>query len=95
MAISVNPINDDPSAVDDALSISEDAGGTIVPVLDNDSDVDGDDFFVTGVTDPPHGTATVNAESVVTYTPDAELQRPRHLQLLDHPTARAAPRPVR
>ena len=24
-----------------------------------------------GVTDPPHGTATVNAESVVTYTPDA------------------------
>ena len=71
VAITIDPINDDPSAVDDALSLSEDAAATPVPVLDNDSDVDGDDVAVTAVTDPPHGTATVDAESFVTYTPDA------------------------
>jgi hypothetical protein len=57
-----------PDAVDDQASVQSD-GSTMIDVLANDGDPDGDAIFVTSVTDPPNGTA-VNNESSVTYTPD-------------------------
>ncbi|GAA5116469.1 hypothetical protein GCM10023339_25180 [Alloalcanivorax gelatiniphagus] len=42
-----------------------------VPVLVGDTDPDGDDLSVTEVTEPDNGTAVVNADGTVRYTPDA------------------------
>ncbi len=42
-----------------------------VTVLANDSDIDRDALSVTGATDPPNGTAVVNGDNTITYTPDA------------------------
>ncbi|MGX9354280.1 Ig-like domain-containing protein [Roseobacteraceae bacterium S113] len=62
--------NDPPVAVDDAGSTAPGTPTTIT-VLGNDSDPDGDPLTVTGVTDPANGTAVVNPDGTVTYTPDA------------------------
>ena len=42
-----------------------------IAVLDNDSDPDSDSLTVTAVTNPPRGSAMLNADSTVTYSPDA------------------------
>ncbi|MCI0575506.1 MAG: tandem-95 repeat protein [Chloroflexi bacterium] len=65
----VNPVNDPPVAADDAAVTEEDKAVTI-EVLANDSDVDGDSLFVASLTQPLHGTAGVNLDSTVTYTPE-------------------------
>ncbi|HSL32610.1 MAG TPA: Ig-like domain-containing protein, partial [Candidatus Limnocylindrales bacterium] len=70
VSITVTPVNDAPVAVDDALSVAEDAAPTSLPVLANDTDVDGDNLSTTSVTDPAHGTASVNADGSVAYAPD-------------------------
>lgn len=57
-----------PVAVDDAATTN--AGTAIViGVLANDSDADNDILTVTAVTQPPNGTALLNASGTVTYTP--------------------------
>ena len=38
-------------------------------MLANDSDPDNDPLTVTGTTTPAHGTAVVNANNTITYTP--------------------------
>ena len=42
IAVDIASVNDDPVAVDDTLTISEDAAQTLFDVLANDTDVDGD-----------------------------------------------------
>ena len=58
MQITVDPVNDNPLAADDAAAVSEDVPRAI-DVLANDSDVDGDTLLVSAVTAPAHGTATI------------------------------------
>lgn len=60
--------NDPPSAVDDSATTQQDTPVT-VRVLDNDSDPNGDPLTVTEVTQPSNGTATVNPDNTVTYSP--------------------------
>ena len=68
--------NNAPVANDDAATTNEDTPVT-VSVLGNDNDPDSDPLTVTGVTDPPHGTAAVNAgNTTVSYTPDANYNGP-------------------
>ncbi|MHC4326610.1 MAG: S8 family serine peptidase, partial [Planctomycetota bacterium] len=64
-----NAVNNSPVANDDADTTQE---GTpvIIDVLANDSDVDGDPLTVTAVTEPANGTASINPDNTVTYTPD-------------------------
>ena len=69
--IEVFPVNDAPLANDDTAATDEDVPVTI-PVLDNDSDVDGDAVTGTEVSDPPNGTVTINPDGTVTYTPDPD-----------------------
>jgi hypothetical protein len=57
-----------PDAVDDHGQTLKDAALTI-DVLANDSDPDGDELSTTGVTPPQNGTARVNADGSITYTP--------------------------
>ncbi|XOB65557.1 retention module-containing protein [Deferribacteres bacterium DY0037] len=69
--LTVNPVNDNPVAVDDIVTLDEDAA-TVINVLDNDSDLDGDDLTVSIATQPEHGTVVVNSDGTVTYTPAAD-----------------------
>ena len=47
-----------------------------IDVLANDSDADGDALSVESVTQPPHGTASVEADGAIRYTPAAGFQGP-------------------
>ena len=49
VAVTVNPVNDGPTALDDTASVDEDSSVTI-GVLTNDSDLDGDALSVTAAT---------------------------------------------
>jgi Bacterial Ig domain len=61
--------NQAPVAVDDSAQTVNGFPVTI-NVVANDSDPDGDPLTVTGVSDPPNGTAVNNGDGTVTYTPD-------------------------
>ncbi|MCD6527107.1 MAG: tandem-95 repeat protein [Desulfuromonas sp.] len=78
--IVVNPLNDAPTAVDDAYVTDEDVAlvvdGTIDPtVLANDNDLDLDTLTVNTipVADVANGTLDLNADGTFTYTPDADF----------------------
>ena len=58
-----------PVAEDDAATTAADTPVTIA-VLANDSDPDGDPLTVGDLSDPAHGSAAVNPDQTVTYTPD-------------------------
>ena len=75
VTVTVNPINDPPEAQPDSTSTPEE-NPVIVNVLANDSDPDGDALAVVLVTDPAHGTATINPDGTVTYTPDPDYNGP-------------------
>ena len=64
----VQDVNRAPVAVDDAASTQVDTAVT-VDVLANDSDADGDALSVVSTTLPPNGSAAINLDGTVTYTP--------------------------
>ncbi len=70
--ITVTPIvNRSPDAVDDSSTIAKDTA-TVLSVLANDTDPEGDFLTITGVTAPARGTATVSADKrTVTYKPSS------------------------
>ena len=64
--------NNPPVAVDDTTTVLENAGSTGVDVRANDTDADSDPLTVVSVSNPPHGTASVDGDSLgVHYQPDA------------------------
>ncbi len=67
VTIQVTPVNDAPVAVDDEATATEGVA-TAIPVLGNDSDVDGDPISVAAVTQGTQGTVTIDGANVV-YTP--------------------------
>ena len=75
VSITVNPVNDAPSATDDAYSTDEDTALTIdAPgVLGNDTDPEGDPLSATIVDSPTNGTVTMNSDGSFTYTPNADF----------------------
>ncbi len=63
-------VNHPPVATDDFASTPEDSS-VVINVKGNDSDPDGDSLTVPVITDAPnHGTAVVNPDGTVTYTPN-------------------------
>jgi hypothetical protein len=77
--ITINPINDAPQAVNDSASVNEDSSVDIA-VLANDIDVElpapshptSPPYAVSIVSGPARGTAVVNADGTITYTPVAD-----------------------
>ena len=73
VAVTVEPVNDDPDPEDDLASTSEDASVTI-DVLTNDDDVDGDSLVVIGVEGASHGSASIAPGGThVSYEPDTNF----------------------
>ncbi len=80
VAVTVTPVNDDPHAVDDSLTTTEDLLGSLNVRL-NDTDVDGDTLLVT--TPAPaaaHGTVSCLGGGGCSYTPDADYNGPDSFQ---------------
>ncbi len=65
--------NNPPIAVEDVANTPLDTPVSI-PVLANDSDPDGDNLTVTLGSDPMHGTATVDENGNINYTPDTGFE---------------------
>lgn len=65
--------NDPPMAVDDSAVTNEEQP-VIIDVLANDSDTDGGPLQVTAVGVAMNGTAVLNGDNTVTYTPDLDFQ---------------------
>ena len=73
VTITVDPVNDDPVAVDDAATGDED---TIITgtVLGNDSDIDGDNLTTVAETkETAHGRVIINSDGSYSYTPDQDF----------------------
>ena len=68
--ITVNPVDDFPTASGDTATVAEDAPATVIDVLNNDNDPEGDAIAITNVTQPANGTV-VNNGTDITYQPDA------------------------
>jgi hypothetical protein len=64
------PVNSPPTAAVDAAVTMEDAASTI-DVLANDTDLDGDPLTINHVSDPGNGSAVINVDNTILYTPDA------------------------
>jgi CSLREA domain-containing protein len=64
--------NTAPDANDDSATTNEDNSVTI-NVLANDTDPDGDTLTVGSVTQPTNGSAALNADNTVTYTPNRDF----------------------
>ncbi len=69
--VTVNPVNDVPTANDDTATVAED-GTVLIDVLVNDTDVDGDTLTVSGYTQGINGTVAQEGDSL-RYTPDANF----------------------
>jgi len=69
VVVHVTPVDDAPIANPDTVTIP---GNTpvVIDVLGNDEDPEGDELTVTEVTEPEHGTATIDPDGTITYTPD-------------------------
>jgi VCBS repeat-containing protein len=69
--LDITPVDDAPVAVDDTANVVRNSSVTI-PVLANDSDVEGDALtpVVVAGSGPAHGTVMVNADGTITYTPE-------------------------
>ncbi len=71
--LQVTPVNDPPVAGADRAETDEDTPVDI-EVLANDTDVDGDTLTVGRITaGPANGTATINADGTVAYTPNEDF----------------------
>jgi large repetitive protein len=72
VSITVNPVNDAPVANNDSYSVNEDTVLNIAApgVLNNDSDVENDTLSAIIVSNPAHGTVTLNPDGSFSYTPN-------------------------
>ena len=66
--VTVNPVNDAPEANDDTASTTG-TEAVVIPVLDNDTDVDGDTLSVADASSDD-GTVTINDDGTITFVAD-------------------------
>ena len=63
-----------PIAVDDVVEIESGVGFVTIPVLDSDSDPDGDTIVIVDITiQPQQGTASINSDGTVSYEPGEDF----------------------
>ena len=69
VSVTVTPVNDTPTTVDDELTTPEDTAKSL-NVLANDFDVDGDSLALVEVFQPVNGAVSCTSAGVCTYTPE-------------------------
>lgn len=73
VTMTVTCVDAPPVAVADSGTVTEDAAATAVPVLANDTDIDGGPKTVASVTQPTNGTVAITGGGTgVTYAPNAD-----------------------
>jgi len=74
VTITVEPVNDPPTVMDDAFSMEEDTTLDILAsqLLSNDEDIEGDVLQIMITNDPSDGTLVQNPDGSFTYIPDAD-----------------------
>jgi hypothetical protein len=72
----VTPVNDAPIAVDDSLTATEDTPVifTAAQLTGNDTDTEGSPLTINSVTSGSNGSAALNANGTVTFTPNANFK---------------------
>ncbi|KIQ23265.1 hypothetical protein RT97_25870 [Variovorax paradoxus] len=81
VTVNVGAVNDAPVATDDVATTPINTPISSIPVLANDTDVDGDPLTVTGATvDPALGTVTVNANGTLNFNPAANVSGPVQIE---------------
>ena len=73
VSITVMAVNDAPIAKDDRVSTKEDTPISVIDVLTNDTDGDGDSLNVTAVTQGKNGSVAINTDNTLSYTPKANF----------------------
>ena len=78
VTVNVAAVNDAPVAAADTLAATEDTQVTYTAaqLLGNDTDVDGNPLTIASVTSAAGGSAVLNANGTVTFTPDANFNGP-------------------
>ena len=71
VTVTVAPPPNAPPVAEDDSSTTWESSAVTIEVLANDTDSDGDPLSVSDVTQPSNGTATLNPDDTVTYTPGA------------------------
>ena len=72
VSMTVTCVDDNPVAVNDAATVVLNAAATAVPVLANDTDVDGGPKSISSVTQPANGTVVITGGGTgLTYQPNA------------------------
>ena len=69
VSVTINAINDDPTAADDAITTDQDTAVVISP-LANDNDVDGDPLNIFAFSQATNGTVTDNGSGTLLYSPN-------------------------
>lgn len=70
VSLTVNPINDAPTAIDDVAATL--AGNSVaIHALANDIDIDGDALTINAVSAAANGSVVINPDGTLTYTPNA------------------------
>ncbi len=73
VSITVMAANDKPNAQDDKVSTREDSPISVIDVLTNDTDKDGDPLSVTAVTQGRNGSVAINTDNTLSYTPNTNF----------------------
>ena len=72
VSITVQGVNDDPDAIDDAVETVED-NAVIINVLNGDSDPENDNLTVVSVGAATSGTPVINSDNTIRYTPNPDF----------------------
>ncbi|HSX59021.1 MAG TPA: Ig-like domain-containing protein, partial [Tahibacter sp.] len=71
VSMTVTCVDDNPTAVNDSATITEDDPATAIPVLTNDTDPDGGPVSITSVTQPANGVVVITGGGTgLTYQPN-------------------------
>ncbi len=74
VTITVNPVDDAPTAVGDSATVAEDSGTNAINVLANDTDVDGGPKAIASVTQGADGSVAITGGGTgLTYAPDGNF----------------------
>ncbi len=72
VTINISRLNVDPIAADDNYEVESGSSDNVLPVLENDTDEDGNTLTISSTTLPTNGTVVINGD-VILYTPAAEF----------------------